>query len=489
MHENQEYYQDFLEWEYIDEKFEITNIEFENGHYSVNQDAIIKFSRNDRFKLVATMTNILPQNTLEKYHGEPGTFIEKENIIGTSRDGEIRYKIIGIVMGRTRRNYKELGGPNYQANIIFDSIEKTHLNRTETVRLTEWYLSSKPSFNFPRITKRTIDISHKIKRYTIDTKKKVNKSYSYSSSNDFLLIKSEKASFIVSNVPDKYLPEWSSSLLIEYRTSFGEIPNANIRESVAELMSFILGNKIIKIGESEYNEEDYFTNQKFRNPESNNTIAICQANNYPPIPVENSIQMANLEPVISNLLDNYLSLREKLVLGGAISKFWVAKYSSLGANLPILSSALESLSENYLKSHEKVKPYYIDYDEFEELIKEEIKSISEKLANNIHKEIIVKKIKQSSQRSLKDKLERMFENLDITIGKIEWKAINARNKMAHTSFNEISEEEVKDLIRLTRAYETLFNRVILKMLGHTGKYIDYYTLGFPQREMDEHIPN
>ena len=42
-------------------------------------------------------------------------------------------------------------------------------------------------------------------------------------------------------------------------------------------------------------------------------------------------------------------------------------------------------------------------------------------------------------------------------------------------------------IRLTNAYESLFNRVFLTILGYTGKYIDYCTVGHPEKSMDENL--
>ena len=64
----------------------------------------------------------------------------------------------------------------------------------------------------------------------------------------------------------------------------------------------------------------------------------------------------------------------------------------------------------------------------------------------------------------------------------------ARNKMAHTTRVPDDDAKVKKLIKLCWAYRTLFNRVILKLLGYQGTYIDYYTDGFPERNIDEPIP-
>jgi hypothetical protein len=38
-----EHFQDFLEWEIIDEDIQITNLSFEKGLYKLNKDCIIPF--------------------------------------------------------------------------------------------------------------------------------------------------------------------------------------------------------------------------------------------------------------------------------------------------------------------------------------------------------------------------------------------------------------------------------------------------------------
>jgi len=171
----------------------------------------------------------------------------------------------------------------------------------------------------------------------------------------------------------------------------------------------------------------------------------------------------------------------------------------LGANLPILSSAVETLADQILKAHPEIKQYYIEYNLFFDLIKDEINSVDNKIETTLGhinpkekrdaiKDSILRKIKGASQRGANEKLKMMFEIIDLPIGVIEKKAITARNKMAHSSLGEISTDEIKETMRMTRAYETLFHRIFLKTLGYNGNYLDYFTLGHPNRNIKEPIP-
>jgi hypothetical protein len=77
----------------------------------------------------------------------------------------------------------------------------------------------------------------------------------------------------------------------------------------------------------------------------------------------------------------------------------------------------------------------------------------------------------------------MFETIGLAIGKVEKDALKARNKMAHSSMGEIDDREIAETLRYSQAYETLFNRIFLKLLGYDGDYIDYFTPGYPHRHI------
>ena len=76
-----------------------------------------------------------------------------------------------------------------------------------------------------------------------------------------------------------------------------------------------------------------------------------------------------------------------------------------------------------------------------------------------------------------------FDGIDLPIGDLENKAIGARNFAAHGSINE-SKTSILEQHKLAMAYETLISRVILKLIGYSGNYVDYGTLGYPERDIN-----
>lgn len=90
-----EHFQDFLEWEIIDEDIKITNLSFEKGLYKLNKDCIITFFRNNQQDLVGTISGILehPRDLDSTEKEIPGTFIENEVITGYTKNSNILHYI------------------------------------------------------------------------------------------------------------------------------------------------------------------------------------------------------------------------------------------------------------------------------------------------------------------------------------------------------------------------------------------------------------
>lgn len=487
-----DYYQEHLEWEILDENQEISYLDFETSIYNLNRNCIIKFHRNNQYDLVATISGIIEnKKELEpNSRKEKGTFVPDEIVTGYSLDGLYKYKFYGVFLGAmtispiSTTPFKA----KFQADFIFHKVEKSLVDiNANTASLQEWFLTGDSRICFPRITRRSVDKLIKKRRDGIDQEDQDISAKGSGNSKDYLAVKFADTSFIVAKVPTGFGPDWSFNISIEYRQSFGRIPNRNEREAISELVGFIFGNQLLKIGQSSYDSSLSLISQEFENPWGDNVVSRCQKIALPPVVISNYNDWGRVEIILNELIAPYLEHREQLKLNDVLWKYWIAKYSSLGTNLPILSSAVETLAGQVLKAHSEVKHYYIEYKEFCKMIQEELTSIEKKLEKNVHKESIINKIKGASQRGTNEKLKMMFEIIKLPIGKIEENAIKARNKMAHSSFGDISEDEIKETMRMTRAYETLFNRILLKILSYNGVYIDYYTFGHPNRKIDDPI--
>ena len=121
--------------------------------------------------------------------------------------------------------------------------------------------------------------------------------------------------------------------------------------------------------------------------------------------------------------------------------------------------------------------------EFEKILDEELSKIEEKLTNREFGVPIIRKIKNSYQMSVRDRFTYFFKEIGLEIGDVENRTIDARNASAHGSA-KWDDDSFEKLIQDTRAYQTLLNRVVLKLLEYGGYYIDRSTYKDSQRQID-----
>ena len=91
-------------------------------------------------------------------------------------------------------------------------------------------------------------------------------------------------------------------------------------------------------------------------------------------------------------------------------------------------------------------------------------------------------IEGMNRMAVNEQLTHFFKGLNMTIGDAEKKALRARNFSAHGSFGDNTDYQEQYMI--SQVYECILVRVILKLLKYDGKYIDYGTLGYPEKNID-----
>jgi hypothetical protein len=70
---------------------------------------------------------------------------------------------------------------------------------------------------------------------------------------------------------------------------------------------------------------------------------------------------------------------------------------------------------------------------------------------------------------------------------IENKALRARNTMTHRGIDVDTDEERRNITKLSDAYVTLINRVILRLMDYDWYYIDYSKEGIKYLKMDQNL--
>lgn len=125
----------------------------------------------------------------------------------------------------------------------------------------------------------------------------------------------------------------------------------------------------------------------------------------------------------------------------------------------------------------------------DEYIENKIKSLSPENSNSLEaqeieelKKPIMNSICYSNGMSISKQYLAFFKEIGLESGLVEEKAIKARHAMAHG--NKMDIKEFEKMERCTRAYQTLFHRVFLKVLGYEGRHIDRSVIGFPEKNIN-----
>lgn len=407
-----------------------------------------------------------------------------------------------------------------------DEFKTKNKSNVKPSSLVDWYVNG-PDINFTRYTKRKMTLNYEKTKSSLDG---LDIKFDYGSSNsdiscDFAYINTEDIKFFIFNVSKDFGPVWSKNIGIEYLTELGPIPDYEKRMAISEIVSFVFGKRLFHVGHTLYGIKGEILEQSSISPIVDNLLSHCKNPDVRPVRIvtkivppsfvsrqnENKEQMrinqngTGIEEILTKLVPEYFRFRDKLNLKESLYRYWISMDTPVGTNLPILSSALETLMTGWFKSNKsKSHAFLIPKEEFDKLLREDFEDIEKKLDTFIENKIeclefeerelikekedielkkpIMDKIRNSHQMSVNRSFTTFFEELGLKTGKVEREAIEARNPMAH---GNLGFKELEKFVIITDAYQTLFNRVLLKILNYEDCYIDRSTLNYPERRIEE----
>jgi hypothetical protein len=120
--------------------------------------------------------------------------------------------------------------------------------------------------------------------------------------------------------------------------------------------------------------------------------------------------------------------------------------------------------------------------DFELLIRNEIESINKKLATFPHRQEIIDKISNANAFGITEKFKIFFDEIKLPIEEDELQAISERHKFVHGRM-KLCDADWQKVILHGQVLETLLNKVLLKLLGYKGSYIDRSVVGWPDKNL------
>ena len=155
----------------------------------------------------------------------------------------------------------------------------------------------------------------------------------------------------------------------------------------------------------------------------------------------------------------------------------------LEPNLPMLAAAVETIMNGWFRhTKSKSRGVFMTKTKFENVLREEIASTKSKLKEEKEGDKIIKNILKAYVMGVTDRFPVFFDEINLVVGEHEWNAIKRRHVFAHGGI-EFDKTEWKPLIRQVQTYETLFHKIILKLLGYSGGYIDRSIVGWKDKQL------
>lgn len=477
-----------LEWEGLQEPWSIEHVSEAEGGIPIGSERI-KLRRDEHYQVEGELIGTFTDEMELAFDAQPGTLARPLAIDGRGKG--YRYAL--------RRGYRraytalyslrEGVGHTFTARLDYFEVTRAY-DHWESVPdprwLTEWYLNGpRPSDVFWQGTQREV-VSH-YTRARDATLFKAPERPSRSSSADHAFIKYGGEGFIIHQVPREFGPSWSANLGIEYRPEWGGIPAREKRIAIAEIVGFVLGRRLLNVGFTEYDELGDPITEMVMSAPGDNIVAVCQASGPMPINVEpHSVGGRNIEDVLPSLVPAYLALRGPLRLNDAMWRYDLARDLPVGIDLPVVAAAIEGVAALWLEAN-KVRRIYMESDRYTALLAEDFVRIEAKLQAEAvpgdDRKKLMNKLRGAYSMSGNESLYLFFDRIGLNAGKFERDAIKARNPMAHGG--PTIPKDLGKASKLRTAYQTLFARMLLKLLKYDGLYIDYSSVGCPARHIDE----
>jgi hypothetical protein len=277
-------------------------------------------------------------------------------------------------------------------------------------------------------------------------------------------------------------PAWLAPISIQ----FGSDPQAfdkKYRREVLEALGFALGRRLITVGHTIFDAASNPIEQFAVAPYSQNIRRECSRTSLAPCHREWEAGTFP-EATVAQLAEAYLTNRSSLNFDEVIFNWWIARNLPLGMNIVAYTGALESLASAWLAADSN-RSAYIPKDEFKTKVAPAIDDIEKKQGEPLPApwKAVIGKLRNANSVGAADKVRKFLEAIKLPTAGVEKVLLNARNKYAHGGV--LSGKEVEFLILVRRCFEAFLNRVMLKAIGFPGEYIDYSTLDFPKRRIED----
>ena len=281
-------------------------------------------------------------------------------------------------------------------------------------------------------------------------------------SYDFLFIKA-----------DTFTKSKTSFLRFEKK----QFPTNEVLDEIICILDFIFGMTFIYIGNTKYNKASSPVSDCYLSSYRKDIEQILIEAQYPVIPLRlidfHQFQIPTTE-LINKIFENILK-KSKFTFRKNFELINYARTQPAEVKIQPLAASFDNICEQYYKGIDNNLIAQNIFSDLQSLIHKQIDSLD---ITEEQKRILKSKTPQINNQSQNQRNKKIFNELGLKLGKLEKKALDARNRSVHGGFDST---KINEIILLSRCYYTLINRLILKILD-IPLYIDYtHPNGLPMK--------
>lgn len=462
----------YLEWETIPSSVVITD----HGPLSAAFSEL-HVTRDAEYNLGSELVGHVSNGPL-KAPPPAGTVTSGGESQGRTHDGRA-VTLTGVVQGSSTTN----GRGEIKAAAEIGSIKMGDSRSVQAAWISIWCLNGSDNFHYPRGTERIRSGEiHRIRQRSsglAGAELTMPGGFASSSSSDYFELQNIYYHLRFCLAPKEIGPPWCRSASVEILAGpYGTIPTQAPKDLVHAL-GFFLGRRLIPIGCTWFATDGMPVGTDSFRPWTWDVKRACEHPDAPPVRLCSPFLN---EALLSDLFIRFLGAYDELKLSHALWNYWLAIMSPPDAAIGHFSTVLETLMNAWFRSkRSKSHGLYMPELDFEAVTNGAFATIETALATNPDKDKILNRLKGANRFGTNEKFEIFLTELALPISEVEKYVIRARNRIVHGNSGT---GDGHALVHNMRAYRAFANRVILKLLGHSGSYIDYSCSGFPERHID-----
>ena len=249
----------------------------------------------------------------------------------------------------------------------------------------------------------------------------------------------------VGAVPQGFAPAWTHPGVVEIEAAGGSATMTFMpwdeTQPLLDAIGLCIGRRPWLVGQTLFDSDGKIVAASARSPDVVAIRRVCELPSSPAVPVGSPDET---EERFSRLVAGLLGVHEQFRLGVVQYMLWLAETLPMGVCFPLYSMALDTLADAWLASPRSAS--------------------------------------RETSGGVQVKVDRFFAEVQLPIGEPEKAATRTRHRFAHVWPSGLP--NMQGLVDTAHAYRTLLHRLILKLAGHDGLYVDYSTHGSPSRMLE-----